>query len=95
MKNFAPAAGESILFQVNPASRKSKVKSMCLMFQYRDLNIFKEEESGDQIQETKLDARKRMLYDAKLAVLSDGRGALPPNTFQFPVDERHYLTRCE
>ena len=57
MKNFAPAAGESILFQVNPASRKSKVKSMCLMFQYRGLNNFKEEESGDQVQQTRLDAR--------------------------------------
>ena len=65
------------------------------MFQYRGLNNFKEEESGDQVQQTKLDARKRMLYDAKLAVLSDGRGALPPNTLHFPVDKRHYLTQCE
>ena len=32
-----------------------------------------------------------MLDDAKLAVLSDGRGALPSYTFQFPVDDRHYL----
>ena len=57
MKNYAPAASESILFQVNPAIQKSKVKSMCLMFQYRCLNIFKEKESGDQVQPTILDAR--------------------------------------
>ena len=56
---------------------------------------FQGRKSGDQVQETRLDARKRMLDDAKLAVLSDGRSALPSYTFQFPVDERHYLTRCE
>ena len=54
MKNYA---SESILFQVNLASQKSKVTSMCLMFQYRGLNNFKEEESGDQVQQTRLDAR--------------------------------------
>ena len=56
---------------------------------------FQGRKSGDQVQETRLDARKRMLDDAKLAVLSDGRGALPPNTLQFPVDKRHYRTQCE
>ena len=45
----APAS-ESILFQVDPASQESKVKRMWLMFQCRSLNIFKEEESGDQVQ---------------------------------------------
>ena len=56
---------------------------------------FQGRKSGDQVQETRLDARKRMLDDAKFAVLSDGRSALPSYTFQFPVDERHYLSQCE